>query len=62
MKKDTVYLCVKCEQINTTEECPICCQAGKPIPKNTANKALWDENIDRMIAWCQAGRFIPEVG
>lgn len=58
---ETVYLCVQCEQINETPECPICCQEGKPMRQNTADEMLWSENIKRFGDWMRNRRFIPEV-
>lgn len=58
---NTVYYCRECEQMNESETCSNCGKTGAAIHKNTASEVVWKENIDRMIAWCEARRIIPEV-
>lgn len=61
---ERVYMCKCCEGITAVDESGNCEQCGTPalvIPRNTANRIVWQENVDRMQRWCKAGRIMPEV-
>lgn len=59
--EDCVYYCRECDQMNLEKDCHHCGKDGAPIPRNTADKHVWDENFKRMNEWCQRGRVLPEV-
>lgn len=55
-----MYYCNKCEQFNTSEECPICLSDGAKMPRGKAEKFLFEVNANRMNGWISNNRIMPE--
>lgn len=60
MESKTVYYCRQCEQVNNSEDCPICLKEGARMPWGKAYDFIADVNADRMAEWTASMRVMPE--
>jgi rRNA maturation endonuclease Nob1 len=61
---ERVHVCKNCESIVDVDDASRCSFCGTPalvMPRNTASSIIWNENIERMMRWCKAGRIMPDA-